>query len=213
MKQFDGFIFDIDGTLVSTNNLIFSSFNHVAKKYLNKLLSDEEIISLFGPTEDEILKDWMKENYHAARKDYFDFYSGNHEAMADLYPGIKEILTSLKNSGKYLSIYTGKGRQSSEITLKKTNVFDLFDMIVTGDDISGRKPSAEGIDIFVEKYKLDRSKILMVGDSPVDIKAAKNAGVKCASVVWDSYAKDEVEKSNYDYIFYSVNEFSKFIAR
>jgi len=54
MKKFEGIIFDIDGTLTSTNELIFASFNHVATKYLNKKLTNEEIISLFGPPEDTI---------------------------------------------------------------------------------------------------------------------------------------------------------------
>ena len=56
--MFKGIIFDIDGTLTSTNQLIFDSFNHIAKKYLNRTFTDDEIISLFGPTEDAILKEW-----------------------------------------------------------------------------------------------------------------------------------------------------------
>lgn len=53
--NFKGIIFDIDGTLTSTNELIFNSFNHIFHKYFNKLLTHDEIISLFGPTEDEII--------------------------------------------------------------------------------------------------------------------------------------------------------------
>ena len=52
-KLFDGFIFDIDGTLTSTNQLIFDSFNFIAKKYLDKTFTDEEIIAMFGPPEDD----------------------------------------------------------------------------------------------------------------------------------------------------------------
>jgi phosphoglycolate phosphatase-like HAD superfamily hydrolase len=47
-QQFEGFIFDIDGTLTSTNELIFASFNHIAKKYLKKTFTDEEIHSMKG---------------------------------------------------------------------------------------------------------------------------------------------------------------------
>jgi len=59
---FDGFIFDIDGTLTSTNQLIFDSFNFIAKKYLNRAFTDEEIVAMFGPAEDVILKEWCGEN-------------------------------------------------------------------------------------------------------------------------------------------------------
>ena len=98
--MFEGYIFDIDGTLTSTNNLIFATFNFVAKKYLGKLYTNEEIIALFGPTEDEILKDWMGIYYNQARKDYYNFYETNHNSMAAIYPGMDEIVFNIKNANK-----------------------------------------------------------------------------------------------------------------
>ena len=83
--KFKGIIFDIDGTLTSTNELIFASFNHITEKYLAKTYSTDEIIDLFGPTEDKILTDICGDNSEIAKKDYYDFYTNNHH-MADLYP-------------------------------------------------------------------------------------------------------------------------------
>ena len=84
-------------------------------------------------------------------------------------------------------------------------------MIVTGDDIEGHKPSPEGIDLFVHKFNLNRNKVLMIGDAPADINAARNAGVKIASVVWDSYAKEKILEMNSDYVFETVPELMKFL--
>ena len=95
-EKFEGIIFDIDGTLTSTNELIFKSFNHIAKKYLDRTFTDKEIIALFGPTEDVILKEWCGENFEAAKKDYYEFYKSHHN-IAKLYPGIKELLDYLKS--------------------------------------------------------------------------------------------------------------------
>lgn len=211
MSNFEGIIFDIDGTLTSTNELIFATFRHVVEKHLNKKVTDQEIIALFGPTEDVILKEWMDENYQEARKDYYNFYEAQHHLMADVYPGIIEALKFIKSKKIPLSIYTGKGRDSSIITLQKIGVFDLFDMIVTGDDVEDHKPSPEGIDQFVEKFKLNREKVLMIGDAPADILAARSAGVKIASVVWDSYAKEKVLEMKSDYVFETVDELMKFL--
>ena len=213
MKNFEGIIFDIDGTLTSTNELIFAAFKHVTEKYLNKKVTNEEIISLFGPTEDVILKEWMKDDYEDARKDYLTFYEAKHRLMADVYPGIKEALLYIKTKNIPLSIYTGKGRGSTDITLKKIGLYDLFDMIVTGDDIEDHKPSPEGIDMFVQKFNLKRNKILMIGDAPADITAARNAGVKIASVVWDSYAKEKILEMNSDYVFKTVDELMEFLKK
>ncbi len=208
--KFKGIIFDIDGTLTSTNELIFASFNHITEKYLGRSYSSDEIINLFGPTEDQILKDMCGENFETAKKDYYDFYSGNHH-MADLYPGIKDILAHLKENNILLSIYTGKGRKAAVITLKKLGIHDYFDLIITGDDVNNHKPSAEGINKFVEKFDLMKHDVLMIGDSPADIKAAKSAGVKIASVLWDSYAKEKVLQLKSDFIFHSVEELTKFL--
>jgi pyrophosphatase PpaX len=71
IELFDGFIFDVDGTLTSTNQLIFDSFNFIAKKYLDRTFSDEEIIAMFGPTEDIILKECCGDKYEEAKVEYY----------------------------------------------------------------------------------------------------------------------------------------------
>ena len=211
MRNFDGFIFDIDGTLTSTNDLIFATFNHVADKYLNRTFTNQEIIAMFGPTEDGILTEIMGKDYGAARKDYFKFYTAQHNEMADIYEGIKEVLEIIKSAGLPLSIYTGKGRDSSLITLEMIGVLDYFDMVVTGDDVKVHKPSPEGIDVFIEKFNLQRDRVLMVGDAPADIKAARNAGIKNAEVLWDDYAKQRTHDLQSDFVFHTVDEFKKFV--
>lgn len=208
--KFKGIIFDIDGTLTSTNELIFASFNHITEKYLGKTYSKEEITNLFGPPEDHILKDMCGDNFEMAKKDYYDFYNNNHH-MADLYPGIKALLSHLKEKNVLLSIYTGKGRKAAVITLKKLEIHDYFDLIITGDDVAEHKPSAEGIYKFIERFGLEKNYVLMVGDSPADVKAAKAAGVKIASVLWDSYAKEKVLQLKSDFVFHSVEELRKFL--
>ena len=210
MKTFDGIIFDIDGTLTSTNDLIFASFNHVMGRYLNKTLTNNEIISLFGPPEDVILEEWTGEDYPKARQDYYDFYSENH-AMADLYPGIFDILTFIKLQKIPISIFTGKGRDAAIITLKKLKIYDFFEMIITGDDVKEHKPSPEGILRFLEKFRLNPERVLMIGDSPSDIQASRGAGVKIASVLWDSYSQAKEIGMKSDYVFHAVSELREFL--
>ena len=209
-KLFDGFIFDVDGTLTSTNQLIFDSFNFIAKKYLNRKFTDEEIVAMFGPTEDVILKKWCEDKFDEARIEYYKYYSDNHW-KAKLYPGINDILDYLKNKKFPLGIFTGKGREATMITLKKLGVDHYFDLIVTGDDVANHKPSAEGILKFVNHFKLKNERVLMIGDSVSDVKASKEAGIKVASALWDSYAHEKVKTLQSDYYFYSVEELKEFL--
>ncbi|MGB9663703.1 MAG: HAD family hydrolase [Ignavibacteria bacterium] len=196
-KKYKGIIFDIDGTLTSTNELIFATFNYIAQKYEGKTYSDEEIIAMFGPTEDVILKEKFNgDKFIEVYDEYYRYYRENHPRMADLYPGIVDILNELKERKILTSIFTGKGRKTTEITLEILGIKNYFDMIVTGDDVINHKPSPEGILKFIQTFNLNKDQVLMVGDSVADIIAARDASIDIASVVWDSYAKDEVIKLN-----------------
>lgn len=209
-SRYKGIIFDVDGTLTYTNQLIFDSFNHITKKYLGKTFSDEEIIALFGPTEDVILKEMCKDEYDIARKEYYQYYKENHN-IARTYAGIETLIEDLFNNKIILGVFTGKGRTSALITLDELGLTDYFGLIVSGDDVVNHKPHPEGILQFLEQYNLSPDEVLMVGDAPSDIKAAKAAGVSIASVIWDSYSEEEVKKLNSNNLFHSVDELRSFI--
>lgn len=208
--KFKGVIFDIDGTLTFTNQLIFDSFNHITQKYLGKPYSNEEVIALFGPTEDVIFKQLFPTQFEQVKKDYYEYYHQNHQ-IALLYDGIKELLIDLKNANCILGIYTGKGRTSSLITLNFLGVRELFDLIVTGDDVENHKPSPEGIIKFINEFGLDKKEVIMIGDAPFDIEAAKEAGVEIASVIWDSYSSEKVKAMNPENCFSTVKELREFL--
>ncbi len=211
-SRYKGIIFDVDGTLTFTNQLIFDSFNHITKKYLDKSFSDEEVIALFGPTEDVILKEICNDEYESARKDYYKYYKDNH-SIAQLYDGIKSLIVEIKNADVLLSIFTGKGRTSALITLDEFELTNYFDLIVSGDDVENHKPSPEGINKFLQMFDLNPKDVLMIGDAPSDIIAANESGVEIASVVWDSYAEEEVRKLNPKNIFHSVAELRDYIFK
>lgn len=210
--RYKGIIFDIDGTIASTNQLIFDTFNFVASKFLNRIFTEKEIIGMFGPPEDVILKNLFSEDIEKASEDYYNYYRENHH-IAKIYPGIKELIEDLKKHSVLLSIFTGKGRRSSMITLMETELLNYFDLIVTGDDVLEHKPSAEGILRFVNEFKLPKEKVLMIGDAVSDVKAARSAGVDYASVLWDSYGAEKVKEINNDRVFHSVEELKEFIFK
>ena len=212
MKKLKGVIFDIDGTLTSTNELIIAAFNHITNRHLNKTLIPEEVFSLFGPTEEQIIEKWFPENSDEVIKDYFNFYSENH-SMANMYPGMIHILNDLKEKEILLSIFTGKGKRSAMITLEKLGVIKYFDFIVTGDNVINHKPSGEGIISFLKKFSLKKNEVLMVGDSPADVKASHTTGIKVASVLWDSYAKEKVLELKSDYVFHTVEDLKVFLKK
>ena len=212
MKHFSCIIFDIDGTLTQTNELIYATFNHVASKYLQKEFTPSEIIGMFGPPEEVAIERLVGEKqYEEAIDDFYDYYETHHPRMADAYNGIRELLEFLKSKGIILAVFTGKGKRTTLITLQKLGITSYFDLIVTGSDVENHKPSADGIRKVLKTFKLKPDEVLMVGDSVSDVKASHKAGVQIAAVLWDSYGRDRVMQMDVDYRFHDVYEFSTWL--
>jgi pyrophosphatase PpaX len=201
-------VFDMDGTLTQTNQLIYDSFNFIAQKYAGRTYSIQEINAMFGPPEEEALLAIVRtEQIDAVMKEYLAFYREQHNKLAQLYPGIEEVLRYVKGRGKMLALFTGKGAHTANITLQEFKIDKYFDLLVTGNDVVKRKPSSEGLHRIMEHFGLKQSEILMVGDAVADVKAAREANVKIAAVVWDSYSKEQVLQMKTDLTFHNVVEF------
>ena len=203
-------IFDMDGTLTKTNELIFESFNHVAEKYTGKRLTPQEIIALFGPPEEGgLAKVVGAKAVDKAMDELCEYYQSHHTRLASLHSGIDDILHYLKNQGVKLAVFTGKGNRTAEITLRELDIAHYFDLVVSGSDVVNHKPHHEGITKVIERFALTPDDVLMVGDALGDVKASRAAGVRVATVVWDSYDKERVLQANADYVFHSVSEMSQ----
>lgn len=202
----------MDGTLTQTNRLIFDSFNYIALKYEGKKYSEPEITAMFGPPEEGALVNIVgREKIGQAMKEYLEFYSANHNALAQLFPGIKDVVIDLKKRGVHVALFTGKGIDTTSITLDKFGLTPYFDYVVTGSDVVNHKPSAEGIHKIIQYFRLQPDEVLMVGDAVADVKASREAGAKIAAVLWDSYGKEKVLQMKTDYVFHDVREFSEWL--
>jgi pyrophosphatase PpaX len=207
-------VFDMDGTLTQTNQLIYDSFNYIAQKYAGKTYTIPEIHAMFGPPEEgALLAIVQPEQIERVMKDYLEFYRAHHNALASLYPGIEEILRYSKESGKKLALFTGKGMHTARITLQEFRIEQYFDFLVTGNDVVQHKPSSEGLHKIMEHFHLQPAEVLMVGDAVADIQAAHESGVKIAAVLWDSYAKDLVMQMKTDFLFHDVGEFHTWLKK
>ncbi len=204
----------MDGTLTQTNQLIYDSFNHVAEKYIGKRLTPNEIVALFGPPEKEAVENMIgSQHIERAMTDYYKFYHDNHNSLASLYPGVKELLEFLKSNDVIIGLFTGKGRRATKISLEQFDIKQYFDVTMTGDDVDEFKPSGDGIKKIMQKFSLQPDVVLMVGDAVADFTASREAGVEIASVVWDSYGKNDVMQLSSDYLFHNVDEFFDWLQK
>lgn len=205
-------IFDVDGTLAQSNQLILDSFNFISEKYLNKRFTFEEITKMFGPPEEIALLNLLRDKYSDnIMKEFLDYYKSNHQRLVQLYPYIREILEFLKQNSVCLSVFTGKGKLTTFITLEELGIKNYFEVIVTGNDVTNHKPSGEGIEKVLSHFRIPKNQTIMIGDSVSDIKAAKAAGIKVAAAIWDSYSKEKIKKMEVDFSFETTYELKNFL--
>jgi pyrophosphatase PpaX len=201
-------IFDVDGTLAQTNQLIFATFNHVAELHLGRSFTSKEIISLFGPPEEgAVEKVFGAARVPAIMEEMCAFYRANHAEMAGAHGGIISVLDLLKRGGVRLAVFTGKGRRTARITLEELGMSSYFEHIVTGNDVTQFKPHPEGILQVLSTFDVPACETVMVGDSMSDLTAARRAGVMFAAVLWDAYDSERVLRENPDFSFFTTGEF------
>lgn len=178
-------IFDFDGTLADTLPICFYAFQAVFKHFDNKEVTSDEIKAMFGPSETGIIREnLMNPQHDQAIEMYYDKYSEKHRELVLDDARINTLLLQLKSQSYKLGIVTGKARKSLEISLDSLQMRDLFDVIITGDDVSVPKPDPEGIKKVLEDLKIKNTEAVFVGDSEADILAGKQADVYTIGVNW-----------------------------
>jgi pyrophosphatase PpaX len=207
-KRLACMIFDVDGTLARTNDLIFATFNHVAELHLGRSFAPQEIIALFGPPEEGAVEKLFGPTRVPAVMDQMcAYYKAHHKTMAGAHDGLVAVLRLLKQHGVRLAVFTGKGRRTAQITLEELGMAEYFEHIVSGNDVSRFKPHPEGILQVLEKFNVPACDTVMVGDSMSDLVAARGAGVAFAAVLWDAYDRERVLNEKPDMSFSTTEEF------
>ena len=176
-------IWDYDGTLAPTREQIVPSFRAAFFYALGVDLSDEEILSWFGPTDEAVIRHHVpQDRYQDAQRIFYETYRGL-EAKATLYPGLREFIDRTRPQVRH-ALVTNKGRMTTEIALRGQNLRQLLAMVITGDDVTEPKPHPMGIQRILRKLEIGAQEAVFIGDSPTDIEAAHRAGVAAIAVAY-----------------------------
>ncbi|PRR69693.1 HAD family hydrolase [Neomoorella humiferrea] len=191
--MFSGVLFDFDGTLVDTTELVIKSFQHTLKPYLGRTVKPEEVYPYFGiplrdgllafmPDRPELVNE-MIEVYRRFSEEHFD-------DLVRLCPGVREGLEYLKAAGIKLGIVTSRVRDTTLYGLRLFNLKDFFPVVVTMEDVGSHKPDPEPVLRGVELLGLSPAAVAMIGDSPHDIMAARAAGVTSVAATWSKIPRE-----------------------
>jgi pyrophosphatase PpaX len=189
---YDVMLFDLDGTLLDTNELIIESFYHVFDH--DPAITRELVISNFGmPLEKQLLGyagRGLDEDGSDLVHKYRTFNNANHDQMVTAFPGARETLQALREAGVRIGVVTSKIRFTSERGLNHCGLREYVETVITIEDVKKPKPDGEGVHLALERLGVKPTdRVLMVGDSPFDMGCARHAGVDSCAVAWS--LKDE----------------------
>lgn len=191
-------LFDFDGTLMNTNDLIIDSWRHTFRVLKGEDINEEEIIRTFG---EPLIQTMEKFFPNIPIDECVEIYRSYHrESFGDkisLFPGIKEMLRDLKQLGYKLAVVTSRAGLTTKEAMEKYEIQQYFDAVVTCDDTDKHKPDPEPVNIALEQLNSSTKESIMIGDSMYDILCARNAGVLSVLVAW-AMAVTEEEKTGPD---------------
>ncbi|MGG3281256.1 pyrophosphatase PpaX [Paenibacillus solani] len=201
-------LFDLDGTIIDTNELIISSFLHVFEAQAPGPLTREQIIPHMGTTLEQQLQTFSGgvEDVNSLVKAYRSFNSLHHDEMVKPFPHVNEVVERLHRHGLTLGIVTTKIRPSTMMTLEKFDLERFMSAVITVNDVEQPKPHPEPVLTAVERLGANPATTLMIGDSPVDIQSAKAAGVKAAAVAWSLKGEEKLMEYDPDFILKDMRD-------
>ncbi|MGG1554952.1 pyrophosphatase PpaX [Paenibacillus ferrarius] len=200
-------LFDLDGTIVDTNELIVQSFLHSLEGQTPEPITREIIIPNMGrPLVEQMQMFSGREEVEELITKYRTFNLSKHDELVREFPHVREVMGKLHASGIKIGIVTSKIRQTTLMGLKLCGLDGFVSTIVTVEDVKEPKPSPEGILAAMKTLGAARETTMMVGDSHYDIEAAKNAGVTAVGVSWSWKGRSYLEKYAPDYLIDDMTE-------
>lgn len=209
-------IFDFDGTLCDTRSNIIVAFRATMER-LGLEMRDE---ATCGATIGLTLRDGFKSMYpdfDDAKIDYcVDTYrqifaERRKELMPELFPGVKATLEELLRRGHRMTIASSRLTDSLMLFMRHHGIDHYFEYAVGSDSVTHHKPHPEPALKTLRELNIAPSEAIMVGDMPVDIAMAHNAGIRAIGVDYGNATREELEAAEADWIVDSITKILEII--
>jgi pyrophosphatase PpaX len=193
-------LFDLDGTVLDTSDLIISSFKHTFHKHYKKELALSEIYAFFGKTLRAAMEHLGPDQVEELIQTYREYSLAHHDQMITVFSGVVEAIHTIHEAGIMMAIVTSKTKKTALHGLKLFDLDKYFSVIIGADQCQNHKPHPEPIQKALLQLQRKPEECLMVGDSPFDLISARQAGVKTAAVRWTRVSWENILLEKPDYI-------------
>jgi len=182
--RFPVVLFDLDGTVVDSGEIILASMRHATREVLGREYRDEELMQAVGGPGLEAQMEALAPDYvHELVSGYRAHNEPLHDELRSC-DGMGDVLVRLRDEGRRLGLVTAKRRSTVELAFARVPLGHLFETIVGGDETERHKPDPEPLLLAAERMGARPAETAYVGDSPFDVRAAKAAGMFAVAVTW-----------------------------
>lgn len=197
-------LFDLDGTLCDTIDLIIASYRHAYQQVLGRDEDEQVIRGSIGKT----LRDTFSvhERAELLESTYVDYNLANLARLQRTYEGVRELVVELVDAGVRCGIVTSKRTATAHLSLEAAGLDGLIEVLGAMEDSTRHKPDPEPLTNALAKLGSDGTCVVYVGDATVDLLAANAAGIAGIGVLWGAGVRDDLEKLPHEAICATVAE-------
>jgi phosphoglycolate phosphatase len=199
----DLLIFDLDGTLIDSKKDLTDAVNATRAWHGLAPLPDDIVSSYVGNGAPVLMRRSFphaaQEELHVLLRYFLDYYREHMLDATVLYPGVREALDQLHEGEVPLAVLTNKPVRFSVRLIEGLGLESHFFRIYGGNSFEEKKPHPIGIQMLMAESGAAADRTVMVGDSAVDVKTARNAGVRACGVSW-GFQPETFEQAPPDFV-------------
>lgn len=208
VKIVETLIFDFDGTLVDSRQDIINALNYTLRKLDYPPLPAEVVAGYVGGGAAALVQEALGVNSRELNERFLpvflEIYAGHCTEYTTLYPNVREVLAYYQ--AKKLCIVTNKITPITMKILRHFGISSYFAAVLGPDLVKNSKPHPEPIEKVLQAVGAKKNTAVMIGDSPIDIEAGKNAGIMTCGAAYGLRPRHELAASGADIIIEQLTD-------
>ncbi len=192
-------LWDMDGVIADSNSFHFAAWQETFVKRRVKF-TKEAFTKLFGARNDFIIRSVLGEKFpekdiESVVQEKEEIFRQKAKGNIKPFPGVVKLLNVIKKGNFKLALVSSAPKENIELVISKLNLAGLFDCIVFGQEVPESKPSPQIYLLAAKRLGVDPKDCIAIEDSPLGVKAAKAAGMRCMAVT-NTHLRQALEEAD-----------------
>lgn len=190
-------LFDLDGTLIDSIELILNSARHAFLGRPGRVPTDAEWVAGIGKPLNTMFREWAADEHDVAALigRYREYQLANHDRLVRCYDTVVDTVDELRRHGHPVAIVTSKTSWLARRGLEHVGLAAHFDVIVGCDSCERHKPDPQPVLVALDQLGCAPEEAVFVGDSIYDITAGNAAGVTTIAALWGPFSREVLAES------------------